>query len=96
MCIFRGMSISHDDVIAALKEFDDDYPDANDYDAWLDKGNYKWEVNYNCRPYPPKYILSRVSGIDTYWFSGGEDTNRVFKQLNFEVKGKRYRPRRPS
>jgi len=86
---FRGISISRQDVLRALVEFDAVYgDDTNAYDGWLDKGVYRYALEVGGRLYPPKHILSVVSGIPTTDFSGGEQTNRVFRQLGFEVREK--------
>ena len=68
-----------------MRDFDSQYPDTNEYDSWLDKGNYKYAVEYNAKLYPCKHILSRATGIDTSEFRGGRRTNRVFRQLDFHV-----------
>ena len=90
----RGFAITHDVVLAALREFDAQYPDPNDYDHWLQKKNYKYAIKYEGRVYPPKYILELITGLPARGFNGGEETNRVFKQLGFEVIDKPRRPRR--
>lgn len=72
-------------VLDALDQFDSEYPSTNDYDSWLDKGNYKYALTYRGRLYPCKYILSLASGFDRRDFGGGEQTNRVFRTLGFQV-----------
>lgn len=85
---FKGVTISRDDVLRVLRRFDEDYPDTNAYDNWLDKGNYKYALRYGGKLYPCKYILSQASGLHPRSFSGGEQTNRVFRQLGFEIESK--------
>jgi hypothetical protein len=85
---FKGERISRDAVLRALRRFDADYPDTNQYDNWLDKGNYKYALSYGGKLYPCKYILSEASGLTTQAFSGGEETNRVLRELGFEVVAK--------
>lgn len=82
---FKGTDISQSEVIRALREFMEMYPDPNQYENWMEKDNYKYAIDYEGRLYPPKHILSRVSGVSTQEFSGGEQTNRVFEQLGFEI-----------
>lgn len=82
---FRGITISRGHVIEALNDFSLQYPDPNDYDHWLDKASYRYAIEYDGRRYPPKHILSVVTGISTRDFSGGEETNRVFRALGFDV-----------
>lgn len=83
--IFKNATVTAQDVSAAMQAFDATYPDTNDYDNWLDKATYKYAVSREGRLYPPKHILSEATGISTADFSGGEQTNRVFEQLGFEV-----------
>jgi 5-methylcytosine-specific restriction protein A len=86
---FRGDPVSRADVLRALAEFDAAYgDDTNAYDGWLDKGVYRYALHVGGRLYPPKHILSVISGISTTDFSGGEQTNRVFRQLGFDVREK--------
>ena len=80
-----GKPITRDDVLAALRQFDAEYPDTNDYDGWLDKATYKYALRHAGRLYPCKYILSLASGWDLDRFSGGEQTNSKFRGLGFDV-----------
>ncbi len=83
--IFMGLTISDKDVREALDSFDAEHPDSNSYEEWQEKANYRYALRYGGKLYPPKHILSRVSGISTAEFNGGEQTNRVFRQLGFEI-----------
>jgi hypothetical protein len=78
---FRGKEVTREQVLAVLRDFGARYPDTNDYDRWLEKGNYKYALWYDDRAYPPKHILSEATGISTAEFSGSEQFHRVFKQL---------------
>ncbi|MFC2053493.1 hypothetical protein ACFLV7_04225 [Chloroflexota bacterium] len=82
---FKEILINRESVIRAMDDFDDCYPSTNQYDNWLDKGTYKYEIRYRGRLYPPKHILSDVCGIPTTDFNGGYQTNRVFQELGFEI-----------
>ena len=82
---FCGQKITRQQVIRAFKQFDNQYPCANDYDSWLDKGNYKYAVRYSGRLYPCKLILSLASGFPRSDYEGGKQTNNVFRRLGFEV-----------
>jgi hypothetical protein len=87
--MFRGVAVSREDVLRALVEFDATYGhDSNAYDGWLDKAVYCYALHLGGRLYPPKHILSVVTGMPTTDFGGGEQTNRVFRQLGFEVRDK--------
>jgi hypothetical protein len=82
---FKGKSITRQLILKAMQDFDDLYPESNDYAGWLDDSKYKYKVHHQKRVYPPKHILSEASGISVSEFSGGEQTNRVFEQLGFLV-----------
>ena len=83
--IFKGEPVTTEDILAATREFDEQYPDSNSYDAWLDKDTYKYAVEHNGKLYPCKYILSRATGIDILEFEGGNQTNSVLSKLGFCV-----------
>jgi 5-methylcytosine-specific restriction protein A len=72
-----------------MDDFDECYPSTNQYANWLDNNAFKYAIRYRGKLYPPKHILSEVSNIPTTDFIGGEQTNCVFRQLNFEVGNKR-------
>ncbi|MFH1084377.1 MAG: hypothetical protein V1772_01255 [Chloroflexota bacterium] len=86
--IFRGVPVTACDILAAMTAFDAQYSDTNDYDAWLDKETYRYAVRHGDRLYPCKRILSLATGFATSEFGGGDQTNRVFRQLGFPVIGK--------
>lgn len=83
--VFKSVTITAKDILTALSDFDAQYPDANEYDSWLEKDMYKYAIQYREKLYPCKYILSQATGIDTSEFSGGEQTNSVFRNLGFHV-----------
>ena len=87
--IFMGVAVTAQSIRRAMDEFDSLYPDTNEYDQWLEKNTYKYAVEHNGRLYPCKHILSWATGIHTCEFCGGEQTNRVFRQLGFMVRRKR-------
>ncbi len=82
---FKGITVTTQDILAAMRHFDTQFSNTNDYDAWLEKENYKYAVRHEGRLYPCKHILSQVTGVDTGDFNGGEQTNSVFRRLGFEV-----------
>ncbi len=85
---FKQTKISRNTIEFALQQFDQDYPNSNDCENWLDKATYKYALQHNNRLYPCKYILSQATGIPRTLFNGGEQTNRVFQQLGFAVVNK--------
>ena len=82
---FKGVTIKQEAVIRVMDDFDESYPSTNQYVNWLDNGTYKYAIRHRGRLYPPKHILSVVSGIPTALFNGGDQTNRVFWELGFDV-----------
>jgi 5-methylcytosine-specific restriction enzyme A len=85
---FLNKMVTRQQILDALHEFAKQYPDTDTYENWLQKESYKYAVLYDGRVYPPKHILYVVTGIPTTDFNGGEQTNRVFRQLDFDVVNK--------
>lgn len=88
MVMFKGKEIDRDSILKEFDLFDSAYKDFNDYENWLEDAKYKYVVKYNGKAYPPKYILSKVSGLSISEFSGGNETNNLFKGLGFEIEKK--------
>lgn len=82
---FLGRRVTRQNVIDALRHFDSQYPNTNDYKSWLDDRRYRYALIYGDKLYPCKHILSLASGFDLGRFTGGEQTNKVFRRLGFEV-----------
>ena len=82
---FKGGLVTRGDILRAMREFDRSYPDRNLYDRWLEKANYKYAVSEGGKHYPPKHILSQSTGVGIREFSGGYETNTIFRQLGFEI-----------
>ncbi len=85
---FFGTYITRGMVIKALTDFDQKYTNTNNYDNWLGKNNYKYELIEKGKRYPPKHILSEIRNISTNNFNGGNQTNQVFRALGFEIRKK--------
>jgi hypothetical protein len=83
--IFKGESVTTENILAAIREFDGQYSDSNSYDSWLEKETYKYALEYRGKRYPCKYILSQATGIDILEFGGGNPTNSVLRKLGFHV-----------
>jgi hypothetical protein len=88
--LFKGIAVHRHEILDAIHKFDQAYPDTNQYDSWLEKNSYKFALIYRGKLYPCKHILSETTGIDTDYFSGGEPTNRVFRELGFTVIAKPF------
>jgi len=83
--LFKGKRITRQRILDVIRDFDKKYPDTNQYDRWLEKRNFKFAIKWEGKLYPPKHILSQASGINTSEFSGGQQTNSVFKTLGFTI-----------
>jgi hypothetical protein len=51
----------------------------------LEKANYKYAISEVDRLYPLKHILSQATGVSNREFSGGYQSNTIFRQLGFEI-----------
>lgn len=90
MVKFKGKEIQKEDVIKEVEKFRQRYKDTNEYKNWIGQGAYKYAIEYEGEIYPPKYILSKVTGIDLSEFSGGKAISDIFEKLGFLVKEKKY------
>jgi len=88
---FKGKRITREAILRAMRDYDQQYRHPNDYNKWLEKKNYKFAIQEKGRIYPPKHILSQVSGISVLDFNGGEQTNSVFRSLGFLIMNKPLR-----
>jgi len=75
--VFKGIRITREDVLEAMRKFDRDRRDSFFY--WA-----KYAVEYESKRYPPKETL-RMAGKDLGRFFGGESTNRCFRELGFQI-----------
>jgi len=82
---FKDVRVTKQAVVKSLEAFASLYPNPNDYDHWLDKQSYRYAIDYEGKLYPPKHILSEITGISTTEYSGGYPTNRVFIELGFTI-----------
>lgn len=82
---FKGREVTREKLLAAMARFDTDYPRPADYDDWLNDPKYRYVVHQDDKRYPPKRILGDATGLPLTAFSGGDETNRIFRQLGFKV-----------
>jgi hypothetical protein len=87
---FHGAPVYKNEVVRAIRDFDQMYEDANDYENWLTNHIYKWALIYEDRQYPPKYVLSLATGLPTSSFTSREARDAL-TQLGFELRQKRGR-----
>ena len=85
MLPFKGVEVTTHSIENALRDFDKQYPDTNEYEQWLENKAYKFAILWNGKPYPCKHILSEASGISVSEFNGGKEANNVFRDLGFRV-----------
>ena len=81
----KGQNVSRDAVLEALRVFDAAFPDPNGYDHWLESGIYTYAIHYAGRVYPPKYILSQVTGMPMNELRQSLRIRQVFRALGFVV-----------
>jgi hypothetical protein len=81
----KGQNVSRDAVLEAMRVFDATFADPNGYDHWLESGIYKYAIRYAGRVYPPKYILSQVTGMPTNELRQSLRIRQVFRALGFVV-----------
>jgi DNA-binding transcriptional MerR regulator len=74
---FRGKTFSREDVERAMERFDREFRD--NFRRWR-----TYAVKHNGRDYPPKELLRMLVG-DIGNLSGGEPTNRYFRDLGFQI-----------
>jgi hypothetical protein len=86
--IFLKKIVTRQRILDVMHEFSNQYPNTDSYDDRLQKGTYHYVIRYDGQLYPPKHILSMATGIPTPKFGGGEQTNRVFRQLGFDIENK--------
>jgi hypothetical protein len=75
--IFRGKTFTREDVEKAIKRFDQE--PRNTFSPLK-----KYSVKHHGKDYPPKDLLRLVVG-EVGRFSGGEPTNRLFRDLGFQI-----------
>ncbi len=79
-CLLGGRlhKVYRDDVQNAMREFDAKR-------ATEPVTGRKYFLWFKGTQYPPKRILSSVTSVPAYKFSGGDPTNQVFRDLGFVV-----------
>lgn len=75
----RGVTITRDDVLGAMKRFDSEYRPNYSSSKWK-----KYAVRYNERDYPPKDLLRLATDL-TEMPGGGDPVNKHFEALGFTV-----------
>ena len=80
-------NLTHQTILDAIKEADKDGIPS-------DRQSTKWDVIYENKKYPPKYLISLanrfLSGIElkAKEFSGGPEANEYLKNLGFTIVSK--------
>jgi len=76
--IYRGKTITHDEVIEAMKQFDKEGRNTFAPGHWR-----RYAVEHNGNLYPPKELLRLVTGLPVD--GGGREVNAKFEGLGFKV-----------
>ena len=74
-----------DDVLNAMRLFDEELRDTPDWLDWEEKKNHKFAFRESDRLYPMKEIISMATGTPKGDFSGGEESIRFASKLGFDV-----------
>jgi len=78
--------VTQEAICAAMKEFDLRFRAQEEVTGTL------YAVDHDGKRYPPKRILAIATGVPVQYFSGGEPSNHIFRNLGFNVlKVKSYR-----
>jgi hypothetical protein len=85
---YRGHNISKQDLLQAMQRFRKEYPESNDYQRWLDNRSYTYSVTHKGHLYPPKYLISLITGMKTTEFKHADKIRSVFNQLGFMTPSK--------
>jgi len=76
---------TREDLLDAMRQFDEDERDSDDWQDWEDKGLYTWAILLDGRRYPVKEIISRATGIQQLEFSGDPEANQYATRRGFSV-----------
>ena len=85
----REYPVSRDDIVSAMKRFDEQVDHASERRPLTRRGS-KYFVWWHRKSYPPKQLLRLLPHPVVGRFSGGNATNQVFRDLEFYVGKGRY------
>jgi hypothetical protein len=77
--------VSRDRIVDAMKSFDREERDKEEWRDWQSDANYEHAIQYEGRLYPVKQIISMATGASKVSFSGGPESNIYVGNLGFEV-----------
>ena len=78
-------SASRDELINALRRFDSDERERDEWRTWQSNGNYEHALQFENRLYPVKEVISLATGAPRDSFSGGPEANSFVENLGFKV-----------
>ncbi len=78
-------NVSRDELLQAIKQFDDDLRQTSEWFDWEDKTSQKYAISYENGLYPPKQIISMATGIPVSQFSGGEQSKSYLQKRGFNI-----------
>lgn len=79
--------VERDKIEKAIKYFDDNLRDTEEWNDFTDRKNYKYAISYNDNLYPVKKIISIATGAHVSTFNGGDEFNNYLKNRGFEIVG---------
>ena len=82
-----GIQLTQEDVLRAIQVFDEQYPESNTFEGWLENPAYRYALLYAGKLYPPKIILSMASGLPRTALNSRRQRDRVYRQLGLQIVG---------
>jgi len=82
----KSFKITIQDILTAMSDFD--LQGRKNMVGWLANKNHLYAIQHQGKLYPPKRILSKITGIhyNGNGIHGGPPTNHVFEDLGFTIK----------
>jgi hypothetical protein len=77
--------VSSEAIRQAMKVFDAEWRDTNEYSGWQQNRNYLHAIEYEGKQYPPKKIISIATGMPTNSFNGGPQSNTYLTERGFRI-----------
>ncbi|MDW7730424.1 MAG: hypothetical protein SCJ94_10550 [Bacillota bacterium] len=77
--------VGHNQIIDALKKFDRDYRNSDEWIGWETKLSQKYAIKFGGKLYPPKMVISLATDLPRSEFSGGQQSNNYLSHYGLEV-----------
>lgn len=82
----RAPNTTHEDILGAMREFDEHHRNSVEWNNWEDTGDYRWAIELDGRRYPVNEIISRAIGIRDLEFADDSEANQYVSMRGFLVK----------